>query len=101
MAEAEVIFKDGETLTGDVQDKTFTIISEAMGEISVNTADIAWIIFGIYADPNAKDQMMLHDQTQYDGNVLNQQITVKPDDGSQARQVATAQLSTIKFDLED
>lgn len=92
-----LIFKKGpENLIGDILDQEFTIDSENMGKVTRRQQDIAWLIFDLYADENAPDQMMLHKTDQFVGKILNKSVRIRVD--GEERDIPTSKIRSIMFD---
>ena len=94
MGNSLVVMKDGGDVQGEILDMIFNFQSGGLGVISNTTDQIAEINLGLYSG-DSPDQMLLTNQTEYRGRLLNPSVTIKLSPGDQVKAIQTAYIKTI------
>jgi hypothetical protein len=92
-----IVLNDGRTILGDIAEDVFSLRDEALGRVDHRQDDIAWIIRRVYGR-DGQDEMTLHNQTRYLGELVNDTITITVP-GADARRVATRHIRVLKFNF--
>jgi hypothetical protein len=69
MANNLVVMKNGESVQGEILDKTFSFQSSSVGQVNYPPEDISQANLGIF-DGDSPDQLLLTDQTEFQGHAL-------------------------------
>jgi hypothetical protein len=94
MGNSLIVLKDGSDVQGKIVDRTFSIQTSAMGTMSNATADIEEINIDLFGG-DCPDQMMLTNQTEYRGRLLNATLTLKLSPGNQIKSIPTPTIKTV------